>query len=292
MEDVTSESESTGGSIYAMGDDLTGMIADGFAATATGSVGPVAVRVLAEGMPESIDLGLEMAGGSGTVEIGAERIAYDVAYDGIDFTLSGSEVPVPQVSGGLGEWRTQISLPASPSDEAAPAALTLALRELSLGESVWSMFDPSGTLPRDPATLVIDLAGQLRLLQDIFDEDTALAGGPPAEVEALDISELRLSLAGAELTGEGAFTFDTSGGAQFGGGMPPADGTLNLRLTGGQTLLDRLVQMGLLGQEEAMMARMMIGMIAQPGSGQDELVSEITVRPDGTVLANGAPLPF
>ena len=296
MEDVTSESESTGGSIYAVGDDLAEMIADGFAATATGSVGPVAVRVLAEGMPESIDLGLEMAGGSGTVEMDAERVAYDVAYDGIDFTLSGSEIPVPQVSGGLGEWRTQISLPASPSDEAAPAALTLALRELALGESVWSMFDPSGTLPRDPATLVIDLAGQLRLLQNIFDADSDLAGGPPAEVEALDISELRLSLAGAELTGEGAFTFDTSGdtagSAQFGGGMPPADGTLNLRLTGGQTLLDRLVQMGLLGQEEAMMARMMTGMIAQPGPGPDELVSEITVRPDGTVLANGAPLPF
>lgn len=292
MEDIVSESESTGASIYAMGDDVSEMIEDGFAGTATGSVGPVAVRVLAEGMPESIDLGLDMAGGAGSVTMDAERLAYDVAYDGIDFALSGSEIPVPEVSGSLGEWRTRISLPAVPSDEAAPAGLTLALRDLALGESVWSMFDPSGTLPRDPATLVIDLAGRLRLLQDIFAEDAGFAGGPPAEVESLDISELRLSLAGAELSGEGAFTFDTSGGSQFGAGMPPADGTLNLRLTGGQTLLDRLVQMGLLGQEEATMARMMTGMIARPGSGPDELVSEITVRPDGTVLANGAPLPF
>jgi hypothetical protein len=34
-------------------------------------------------------------------------------------------------------------------------------------------------------------------------------------------------------------------------------------------------------------------MIAQPApEGGDVLTSEIVVRPDGTVLANGAPLPF
>jgi hypothetical protein len=292
MADIVSDTTSTGGSLYAMSDDLSEMIAAGFSAEGSGSSGPVSFRILAEGMPETIDVSGRMDGGTGSLVIDGDRVAYDVTYEGIGFTASGSEIPVPEVSGSLAEWHTLVSLPSGPSDAAGPVAFTVALRNLALGEGVWSMFDPAGALPREPATLVIDLAGQMRFLSDVFTGAPNLGGGPPAEVEALDIKELRLSLAGAELTGSGAFAFDNSGSGPFGPGMPAPDGTINLSLTGGQTLLDRLVQMGLLGQEEAMMARMMTGMLARPGPGADELVSEITVRPDGSVLANGAPLPF
>lgn len=292
MADVLSDTTSTGGSIYTMSDNLAEMIAAGFTAEGSGSSGPVSFRIIAEGMPETVDIAGSMDGGTGAMSIDGDRLAYDVTYTGIAFSASGSEIPVPQVSGALGEWHTLVSLPAGPADAAGPVAFTLALRDLALGEAVWSMFDPAGALPRAPATLVIDLAGQMRFLTDLFAGAPNLGGGPPAEVEALDIRELRLALAGAELTGSGAFTFDNSGSGPFGPGMPAPDGTVNLSLTGGQTLLDRLVTMGLLGQEQAMMARMMTGILAKPGAGPDELVSEITVRPDGSVLANGAPLPF
>jgi hypothetical protein len=113
----------------------------------------------------------------------------------------------------------------------------------------------------------------------------------PAQLEALTVNELRLAVAGALLTGGGAFTFDNADTTTF-DGMPAPDGTINLSLKGGNALLDTLVSMGLVPQDQAMMARMMTGMIARPGAEADELVSEITVRPDGTILANGAPLPF
>jgi hypothetical protein len=189
--------------------------------------------------------------------------------------------------------RTLISVPSTPTDAAQPMDLTLALRDFTLGEEIWSLFDPSGQLPRDPATLVLDLGGQMRLLGDIFSEEAMEAGEAPAEVTELDLEELRLAVAGALLTGEGAFTFDWEAPGPFGPGSPAPDGEVNLRLEGGQALLETLVGMGLLPEEQAMMVRMMTGMLARPApDGGDVLLSDITVQPDGTVLANGAPLPF
>ena len=50
-------------------------------------------------------------------------------------------------------------------------------------------------------------------------------------------------------------------------GMPRPEGALDLELTGGNTLLDTLVAMGLLPEEQAMGARMMLGLFARPGAG-------------------------
>ncbi|MEM1429430.1 MAG: DUF2125 domain-containing protein, partial [Pseudomonadota bacterium] len=134
--------------------------------------------------------------------------------------------------------------------------------------------------------------GQARVLTNLFSTDFEESDEMPAEFEQVDINELRLSVAGAELTGEGSVALDNETPGPFGPDSPAPDGTINLTLTGGQALLDTLVNMGLLSQDDAMMARMMTGMLARPGDGPDTLVSEITLQPDGTILANGAPLPF
>jgi hypothetical protein len=64
-------------------------------------------------------------------------------------------------------------------------------------------------------------------------------------------------------------------------------GTINLMLVGGNGLLDTLVSMGLVPEDQAMGARMMLGLFARPGDGADTLVSEITFQEDGAILANG-----
>jgi len=58
-------------------------------------------------------------------------------------------------------------------------------------------------------------------------------------------------------------------------------------LSGGNGLLDKLVGMGLVQEEQAMGARMMIGLFARPGGGEDTLQSTIELKEDGSVLANG-----
>jgi hypothetical protein len=162
--------------------------------------------------------------------------------------------------------------------------------EFTLPDQLWSMFDPGAQLPRDPATLLIDLSGKGRLFFDLLDpeqvermEDSETA---PGEVESLTLHDLTLDVAGATLTGEGAFTFDQSDTESF-GGAPAPEGALDLRLVGGNGLLDKLIAMGLVPQDQATGVRMMMGLFARPGPGEDELVSKIEVTEDGQVLANG-----
>ncbi|WP_405117314.1 hypothetical protein [Phaeobacter sp. BS23] len=45
--------------------------------------------------------------------------------------------------------------------------------------------------------------------------------------------------------------------------------------------------MGLVSDSDAMGARMMMGMLAVPGDGEDTLTSKIEVTEDGQIKANG-----
>ena len=82
------------------------------------------------------------------------------------------------------------------------------------------------------------------------------------------------------------FTFDNTDLTTF-DGMPAPTGEVNLSLVGGNGLLDKLIAMGLVPEEEAMGMRMMMGMFAVPGDGEDTLNSKIEVKGDGQILANG-----
>ena len=92
-------------------------------------------------------------------------------------------------------------------------------------------------------------------------------------------------VAGAELTGTGAFTFDNTDLETF-GGVPAPTGKIDLKVTGANTLMDTLISMGLLSEEDAMGARMMMSMFANPGAGEDEFTSVLEFKDKG-FYANG-----
>lgn len=64
---------------------------------------------------------------------------------------------------------------------------------------------------------------------------------------------------------------------------------MELKLVGGNTLLDKLVAMGLIGEEEAMGARMMVAMFAKAVEGEDTLTSVLEFK-DKHFYANGQQL--
>ena len=68
---------------------------------------------------------------------------------------------------------------------------------------------------------------------------------------------------------------------------PALVGALDLSLVGGVALLDKLVAMGLVPQDQAMGARMMMGLFTVPGEGEDSLTSRIEFTEEGGILANG-----
>lgn len=227
--------------------------------------------------------------GTLTTSIGPGGLRYGGAGEGVKMAISASDMPFP-VDLRMARMGFDIAMPVIESETMQDYAVTLELVDFTMPDQLWSMFDPGGQLPRDPATLRVDLSGKGRLFFDLLDpeqvermEDSETA---PGEVESLTLHDLTLDVAGATLTGEGAFTFDQTDTKSF-GGAPAPQGALDLRLVGGNGLLDKLIAMGLVPQDQATGLRMMMGLFARPGPGEDELVSKIEVTEEGQVLANG-----
>jgi hypothetical protein len=282
VSDLASESTGTMSPLMGMA-NLNEMIAAGLVTSGTTTHGPATVAMA--GTSEGSAFSLDGAYQSGAYDVAIDDTGLDYGYTGKGFTLSvsGDQIPFPDVSLAAEEIGSRLAMPVGVSEEPQDMGFVLRFLGLTISDQIWTMFDPTGVLPRDPATLVIDVAGKANWLVDIFDPN--IANEPmdtaPGELHALTVNEIRLALAGAELSGTGDFTMNNDAP------VPMPAGTLNLQLVGGNALLDKLVQMGLLPEDQAMGARMMLGLFARPGEGADTLVSEITVQEDGAVLANG-----
>jgi Uncharacterized protein conserved in bacteria (DUF2125) len=219
-----------------------------------------------------------------------------IAYGGESglgtMTLSGAAMPFP-IEASIGQSAFNIALPVVKSEAATPASFVMKLVDLKVSDALWNMIDPGAQLPRDPATLIVDLSGAVRPLIDLFDPkqteafastvegaDAAATPPSPFEVTEAKINRLQVKAAGAELTGQGAVTFDNSAGT------PKPLGAIELNLTGANKLMDTLVAMGLLPEEQIMGARMMLGLFAVP-TGEDAVTSKIEFKEDGGIYANG-----
>ena len=248
----------------------------------TASHGPLTYSISADSPEGGFEMAAALASGTFDFKMDEDGLDYGGTSKDMTVTVGGSALPFPPMSFNAAEMGGRFALPVVPSEDSQSFALLTRMIGLELDPAIWGIFDPTGQLPRDPANLVIDLNGEVVLTDDIFDPETMEnLAGPPGQINALTVNGIQLSFAGAELTGDGEFTFNNEG---F---MPMPSGVLNLMLTGGNGLLDTLVNMGLVPQEQALGARMMMGLFARPGSGEDTLLSTIEVKEDGSVLANG-----
>ena len=223
-------------------------------------------------------------GGTFLVNMGADGLLYDLSQTGVEMTAQVPDFPFP-VALTMAESGFRMGMPIVESEEPQGFAFGFKLGDFTISDAIWSLFDPTGQLPRDPATLELDLAGTARVLTDIFDPMAMASAANPGEINSLDIRTLLIDMIGARLSGMGEFTFDNSDMVTF-DGVPRPEGALELRLEGANALIDKLVAMGVLPQEQAMGARMMMGMFTVP-AGDDTLTSRIEVNAEGHLLANG-----
>jgi hypothetical protein len=231
----------------------------------------------------------EIASGMLNLEIDEGQLSTSGGFNGVALALSGSDMPFPPINAALDESAFNFIMPLSKSDFPSEFAMLVRLVGLSANENIWGIFDPAGVLPRDPATLVLDFSGMGNWLINIFapDGQETMSGGMMGMIRAASLNELILSAAGSELTGKGNFTFDYSDMTTF-GGLPKPTGAANLQLIGGNGLLDKLIAMGLVPEEQAMGARMMMGLFATMVVGsEDTITTEIVIEEDGSIFANG-----
>lgn len=216
---------------------------------------------------------------------------YGGAAKGVDYVIQSPQIPFPEITLGFSEVAFNFLMPLSKSDDPQDYSFLMRFADLEISDMIWGMFDPGQIMPRDPATISLDLSGQMNWLVEITDPEQAEAfgGETPAELHGLTINEILVSALGAEVNATGAFTFDNTDLETF-DGMPAPTGKIDANIIGVNGLLDRLIQMGLLPDDQAMGARMMLGLFARPGYGEDILTSTIEVNGDGSVFANGQQL--
>lgn len=286
MQDVRSNSEA----LFPPGTDLERMSAAlqaGF--TSAGGFAYGQTEYTADFLDQGASTG-KIAGtaAAGTLDVTLNRdvLRYSGDTTGTKVTVTGSALPVPQIAAEIANVVFDLTMPVSQSDVPQDFALLNRIEGLTLSEEVWALFDPTTALPRTPATLIVDLAGKGNWLVDMFAIDAATPPDTvPGEITALSLRTAQLTVAGADLQASGDVTFDkTEPGLD---GMPRPVGIVNAALTGGTALLDKLVQIGVLPNEQAMGARMMLGLFARPGEGPDTLTSQVEFKADGSVFANG-----
>lgn len=215
-------------------------------------------------------------------------LLYDVSARDQSVDMVIEQLPLP-ISFATQNVAFKLAVPVKQSEDPQDFGATLTFAGLTMSDVIWGLFDPAGQLPRDPATLDLDLSGKVKLLVDLLDPtqaDVLSQGGTPGELDAVTLNRLVLDMVGARLEGGGAFTFDNTS-LTGPGGMPKPTGSVDLKLVGGNGLIDKLVNMGLLPQEQAMGARMVLGLFARPADGPDSLVSKIEINEEGHILANG-----
>ncbi len=269
-------------------EDLGAALKAGFASNLAMTFGPLDYRIDATDASGPTAIRGKSQGGTFGVAMDRSRMAFAGGGTGVEMTVTSARMPLPEVALRYAEGAFEMVMPVLAGPDPQKFALTTRLVGLAVSDEVWNLVDPGATLPRDPATLILESSGTVRLTADLTDEAAMAAPVPPGELLSLDLAALQLTLAGAELKGSGALTFDNSDTTTF-NGLPLPTGTVNLTLDGANALIDKLIAIGLLPEEQAMGARMMLGMFARPGAGPDSLVSTLEFKDKG-FFANGMQL--
>ncbi|SFJ52601.1 hypothetical protein [Celeribacter neptunius] len=256
----------------------------------------MSLKVLGDTPESNMDVQANTGGSTLDISVHGGTVGYDATANDINLTLAGAQIPGGAAEITLKSYSAGFLFPLAASDAPQSFEGKIGLEALSLPDIAWMIADPTGQLPHDPATFRLSLNGTLTSGIDLFDAKalSALEGGEtnlPIDLKTLNLAEIYLALAGASISGEGAgYVLDKEPATP--GGLPPFAGTLSLDLIGVTDLIDKLSSTGILPPEQAMSAQMMLGLFARPGDTPGELVSEIEMLEDGSILANGQPLPF
>jgi hypothetical protein len=222
-------------------------------------------------------------GGSFGIALSNDALLYDIFANGMETRVSGSEIPT-QIEASAASSELSLTVPLAASATPSDAALRLSYRDLAVSDEVWGLMDPTGGLPRNPVTLILDATAQVQLIADLLSEEVMEMSAPPGELRALSVSELEVTFGDTSLTGTADVTFAP------GQLVPQPVGRADLSLVGGNALLDQLQGAGVVNAEQAGMARGVAGMFSRPGALPDTLETTIEFLEGGSITANGVPL--
>mgnify|MGYP006372369079 CR=1 FL=1 len=265
--------------------DFATALNEGLSLTLSSKQGESAGTMAMESPEMPMSLTIKAGSGEGSMTFNKDKLEARSAVSSFEIEAAPGMMPMPvKVTSGPMEFG--LLTPVVAAEAAADYAFLLKLSQFSINEESWAMVDPAGALKHDAADVAIDLSGRttMDLVGLITAEETGAMPPVPAP-ENLDLTEVSAKVLGAALAATGAFTFDNSMGFP----MPVGEATVDV--TGANALIQGLIAAGLLAEEDAMGAQMMMGMFMVP-TGDDALTSKIEVKEGMEILVNGQPLPM
>lgn len=221
--------------------------------------------------------------------MGQDGVRYDVEALQVQIGAQLAGLPLPLFA-EMARSGMSLSSPVRKSDTPQDFALSFDMTGFTMSDVIWALFDPSGQLPRDPATIAVDLSGKAKMLFDLFDptsvEAIAASGTGPGELNALKLNRLEVDAIGAKVNVQGDLTFDNTDKVTL-PGFPKPVGEIDIDIAGANSLMDKLAAIGLLPAQQVTGARLMLGLFSVPGSTPDTLSSKIEFNEAGQILANG-----
>jgi len=261
--------------------DFATVMNDGLSLSFVTTQGPTSGTMTQESPMLPLVVDIAAGGGESSGVFNGDFVALHSTGSGMEIGITALMMPAPvQITSGPIE--VNLTWPVIAVEAPGDYSMVFMLSQLALNEAAWVMFDPAAVLPRDPVDIAINLSGTARFdLGALIEMDAAAAAPPIPMIETLNITELTLKAVGAALAATGAFTFDHTTG------VPMPLGEANVALTGASQLIDRLIAVGLITDEDAMGARMMMGAFMTPGAGPDELTAKIEARAGFEIYVNG-----
>ena len=229
----------------------------------------------ASGALGSLNLNFRMADGRLSLDAAAAQVAADVA--------------APEGRGGARLEGAAIagSMPLLAAGAPADLSFSQSVTGFSVSRELLDMVG-AGAFAGDAASISFDLNAQTLVTRDVdLDE---MDDTPPFDLRRM-VMTLSASLGAAVLTADADLTPAPGALERLDDGPPDVTGRINADLRGGQALIQRLTQAGILQGQQSFMAAGILGAVGR-AVGEDHLVSEIELRPGGQVLVNGAPAPF
>lgn len=261
--------------------DFTKALNEGLALSVSTKQGDSTGTMTQENPYLPMSLNMKAGGGEASAMFNKDMMSVKSSASGFEIESAPGLMPVPvKVTSGPMEFAMQA--PVIAAETAGDYAFLLKLNQFSLNEEAWAMFDPAGGISRDAADIAVDVSGKTKL--DIVGLAASSETGevPPVPApETLDIKEVAIKVAGAALLGNGAFTFDNSTGT------PMPLGEANVTVTGAEALITGLIGTGLISEDDAMGARMAMGMFMVPGANPDELTTKIEAKEGFAMFVNG-----
>jgi hypothetical protein len=271
-------------------DALVAMLGDGFAIDTSLRFASLSLFADVEDQVQApVLFSTDIADGEARVAMDRTAMAYSAGLGKGGLHVKGDfpDEPVDEVEFGWNALRSRMSMGLNDLRGPQDWSALLRLDQVTLSETIWNEADPGQALPRDPASVVIDLSGIYALDPAVLEPGRKQKPGEdlPLTAFSLDLNELLVAGLGLNLTGTGGLEFDFTDLVTF-AGTPAPVGRMDFVTRGANALIDRLVAAGLVPEGEASSMRFGLMFIGRAGAEPDTLETSIEFR-DKAFYLNG-----